>query len=121
MKKKLIIGLVLILLLSLVLHSCKDLSYSGAMGINYNNISVVDYESALILDLLNNSKWTNGITNCGHDYTFTFDDRSLRYHSECGTFIDIENNRALALTESDKTKVNALLAKLFGDIDPSWE
>ena len=63
MKKKLIIGSVLILLLSLVLHSCKDLSYSGAMSINYNNISVVDYESALILDLLNNSKWTNSITS----------------------------------------------------------
>lgn len=121
MKKKLIIGSVLILLISLFLHSCKDLNYSGSMSINYKNTSVVDYESALILDLLNNGKWINSGTNCGHDYTFTFGDRSLRYHSECGTFIDIESNRALTLTESDQTKVNAILEKLFGDVDPSWE
>ncbi len=99
-------------------------SYSGAFGVRsveFSNIEVADYSSALILDLLNNSKWINGGTNCGHDYTFTFGDRSLRYHSSCGTFIDIENNRSLALTESDQTKVNAILEKLFSGIDPSWE
>ena len=99
-------------------------SYSGTFqvrSVKFSNIEVADYSSAMMLDLLNNGEWINDVTDCAHDYVLNFDDSSLRYHSSCGTFIDIENKRSLRLNESDKEAVNAIMEALFDGFDPSWE
>lgn len=99
-------------------------SYSGAFGVRsveFSHIEVADYSSDLILDLLNNGEWIDDVTDCAHDYVLIFDDSSLRYHSSCGTFIDIENKRFLRVNESDKEAVNAIMEALFDGFDPSWE
>ncbi len=99
-------------------------SYSGAFGVRsveFSHIEVADYSSALILDLLNNGEWINDVTDCAHDYVLKFDDSSLRYHSSCGTFIDIEKGRSLRLSESDKEAVGAIMKALFDGFDPSQE
>ena len=66
----------------------------------------------VFLSLLNNGKWVNDITNCAADYEFTAQQIKMRYHSECGTFIDITNGRSLSLSEEDKTIINQLLASI---------
>lgn len=62
-----------------------------------------------ILSVLNKGKWENGVTNCGYDYEFTTENETIRYHSVCGTFIDITNNRSMILSNEDRTRINALL------------
>ena len=62
-----------------------------------------------IISTLNKGKWQDDITNCGYDYEFTTKNETIRYHSECGTFIDITNGRAMVLAEKDKDIINDLL------------
>lgn len=62
-----------------------------------------------IISALNSGKWFNDVTNCSHDYEFTTENQTIRYHSECGTFIDITNRRAMTLSEATKEEINELL------------
>ena len=62
-----------------------------------------------ILSVLNKGKWENDVTNCGYDYEFTTKNETIRYHSECGTFIDITNGQTMVLAEKDKDIINDLL------------
>ena len=62
-----------------------------------------------ILSTLNKGKWENDVTNCGYDYEFTTKNETIRYHSECGTFIDITNGKSMVLVNKDKEIINDLL------------
>lgn len=62
-----------------------------------------------ILSALNQGKWEDGVTNCGYDYEFKTKNETIRYHSECGTFIDITNGRAMTLSKAEKEKINTIL------------
>lgn len=60
----------------------------------------------IILSVLNKGKWQDSITNCGYDYEFTTQNETIRYHSECGTFMDITNSRAMVLSDEDRVRIN---------------
>ena len=62
-----------------------------------------------ILSVLNKGKWENDVTNCGYDYEFTTKNETIRYHSECGTFIDITNGRVMVLSNDDRVRINEVL------------
>ena len=62
-----------------------------------------------ILSALNKGKWQDDITNCGYDYEFTTKNETIRYHSECGTFIDITNGRVMVLSNDDRVRINEIL------------
>ena len=62
-----------------------------------------------IISALNKGKWQDDITNCGYDYEFTTKNETIRYHSECGTFIDITNGRVMALSNDDRVRINEVL------------
>ena len=62
-----------------------------------------------IISALNKGKWQDDITNCGYDYEFTTKNETIRYHSECGTFIDITNGRVMVLSNDDRVRINEVL------------
>ena len=87
------------------------LSCVSHLGID-GTITMIDVTETVqkeIVTALNSGEWTNDVTNCGHDYEFTIQSQTIRYHSECGTFIDITNGRSLSLSETSETVINELL------------
>ena len=77
-----------------------------------------------IIDLLNNATWINDLGECENDYVFYTQKQELRYHSECGTFNDVTNQKSTTLSEEQRVSVNAYLgltstAKAF-DFDVSY-
>lgn len=73
---------------------------------------VHDYSSDTILSLMNKGKWKGEAPNCGADFELGFGDKSVTYHSECGTFYDTVKGKSLALSEGDRLSVNRLLFAL---------
>ena len=116
MKKVLFLLLAIILVLS-VFSGCVKTRYVGPLPdisrqeINGAEVAIelTEAQQEQILSLLNSGNWVNDLTNCGHDYKFTTDSASIRYHSACGTFNDITNGRSLSLTDEQKAEVNKIL------------
>ena len=72
-------------------------------------MEIPDVEHEQILSILNGGEWINDIANCAHDYEFTAGNASIRYHSECGTFVDMTSGRSRALSETEKMYINEML------------
>lgn len=62
-----------------------------------------------IIQLLRDAKWTDGMTNCKVDFDFNNLGQKLEYHSECGTFRDVENNRCYTVSDSQRLQINGYL------------
>ena len=79
-------------------------------------------DSAVILALLKQDRWTEGTTDCLVDVHFVLPDKELEYHSDCGTFIDNNASRALSLTEEEQARVNAILRQYItlGEVAPFY-
>ncbi len=84
---------------------CFTIDPSAAVEINAEDR---DY----IINLLNEAQWTNGLTNCGSDFVFYTQKQEVRYHSECGTFNDITNQRAMTVSEEQRIKINGIVVKI---------
>ena len=108
---------VLALILTAIFSACQKKKYEGPLscisilkeGKIEALIDMTEGAHIEILDILNTGEWMSGITNCGHDYEFTTKKETIRYHSECGTFIDITNGCSLELSDSDREIVNDIL------------
>ena len=88
------------------------LSCISHIGTDGQVVALTDYTENVheeILLAMNNGQWIDDVTNCGHDYEFKVDNTAIRYHSECGTFIDITAKRAMTLSDEQRVKINALL------------
>ena len=115
MKLKRILPLILIALMIISLSSCSNPKFEHPISVSKLTDGdlksvMLDYENDLMLELLNKGKWVDDIPNCGYDYEFEFGAHNvLRYHSECGTFIDTENSRSLTVSEQDKNTINESL------------
>lgn len=81
------------------------ISHIGCNG-TVTSMDMTETAQQKILTALNDGKWIDDVTNCNHDYEFTADSNKIRYHSECGTFIDITNGRAMTLSEEDRIEIN---------------
>lgn len=112
---KRILPLILVALMIISLSSCSKPKFEHPISVSKLTDGdlksvMLDYENHLMLDLLNKGKWVDDIPNCGYDYEFEFGAHNvLRYHSECGTFIDTENSRSLTVSEQDKNTINESL------------
>ena len=112
---KRILPLVLVALMIISLSSCSNPKFEHPISVSKLTDGdlksvMLDYENDLMLELLNKGKWVDDIPNCGYDYEFEFGAHNvLRYHSECGTFIDTENSRSLTVSEQDKNTINESL------------
>lgn len=67
-------------------------------------------DSLRILELLEGD-WVDGTTDCAADIFIHLPDGHIRYHSDCGTFIEVENQRSLSLSEADREEVNAIMGR----------
>ena len=112
---KRILPLILVALMIISLSSCSNPKFEHPISVSKLTdgdlkFVMLDYENDLMLELLNKGKWEDDIPNCGYDYEFEFGAHNvLRYHSECGTFIDTENSRSLTVSEQDKNTINESL------------
>ena len=115
MKKFLASFIVLMVLFSLT--ACGD-AYKGPLscvshiGTDGQSITLIDYTENVheeILQAMNKGQWIDDVTNCAHDYEFKVDNASIRYHSECGTFIDVTAKRSMTLTDEQRVLINELL------------
>ena len=112
---KRILPLILVALMIISLSSCSNPKFEHPISVSKLTDGdlksvMLDYENDLMLELLNKGKWVDDIPNCGYDYEFEFGAHNvLRYHSECGTFIDTENSRSLTVSEQDKNTINKSL------------
>lgn len=112
---KRILPLILVALMIISLSSCSNPKFEHPISVSKLTDGdlksvMLDYENDLMLELLNKGKWVDDIPNCGYDYEFEFGAHNvLRYHSECGTFIDTENSRSLTISEQDKNTINESL------------
>ena len=115
MMLKRILPLILVALMIISLSSCSNPKFEHPISVSKLTDGdlksvMLDYENDLMLELLNKGKWVDDIPNCGYDYEFEFGAHNvLRYHSECGTFIDTENSRSLTVNEQDKNTINESL------------
>lgn len=112
---KRILPLILVALMIISLSSCSNPKFEHPISVSKLTDGdlksvMLDYENDLMLELLNKGKWVDDIPNCGYDYEFEFGAHNvLRYHSECGTFIDTENSHSLTVSEQDKNTINESL------------
>ena len=72
-------------------------------------IELTEDTQRAILSALNRGRWMDGVINCGHDYEFFTATETVHYHSECGSFIDVTNCRAMTLDPKDKESLNKVL------------
>ena len=63
-------------------------------------------EGQLIVDILESINWVEGAPACDNDYMITIINDTYYYHSDCGTFLDIVNNKSKSLSEEEKERVN---------------
>lgn len=100
-----------------------DDEYASPISVRYDNgeglvTHVEDYSSETILSLLNKGKWGWEVPNCHADFELDFGGKSVKYHSECGTFYDAEKEKSLALSEVDRLSVNRLI---FALVEPNHQ
>ena len=115
--KRILLTILAITLCLTIFSGCANNQYKGPLScvsrIGADGVTALmdmtEDAHKTILSVLNKGKWENDVTNCGYDYEFTTKNETIRYHSECGTFIDITNGQAMVLAEKDKDIINDLL------------
>ena len=125
LKQKIVLVATIIFILALTLtvlfvlfgNDNSTSKYNGTVScifIDYKNnnrtaLNLSGAEQANVLYFLNNGEWGYDVTNCGHDYEFILGNKTIRYHSECGTFIDINKKRHKSMSEEEQALINEIL------------
>ncbi len=69
-------------------------------------------DSKVILDILAESgDWAEGTADCLNDCEIKIADRTIMYHSDCGTFNDDTSMKNISLDEKVKPYINSILEK----------
>lgn len=106
----------LALLLCLGAVSGCEKRYGGDVACTYsgnNTLAKIELSSKAqkeILSELNGLDWTDDKANCICDYRLTVGERSVEYHSDCGTFVDSVNECSKTVSESKRKAINEWLA-----------
>lgn len=115
--KQLLLTILAITLCLTIFSGCANNQYKGPLScvsrIGADGVialmDMTEDAHKTIISALNKGKWQDDITNCGYDYEFTTKNETIRYHSECGTFIDITNGRVMVLSNDDRVRINEVL------------
>ena len=115
--KRILLTILAITLCLTIFSGCANNQYKGPLScvsrIGADGVTALmdmtEDAHKTILSALNKGKWQDDITNCGYDYEFTTKNETIRYHSECGTFIDITNGRVMVLSNDDRVRINEVL------------
>jgi len=75
-------------------------------------VSLSAEESKKVKEIIDSCKYEIETSDCYNDFQFIREDGSIiYYHSDCGTFNDIENNKSYKLLDEQKEWIGTLLAK----------
>lgn len=115
--KRILLTILAITLCLTIFSGCANNQYKGPLScvsrIGADGVTALmdmtEDAHKTIISALNKGKWQDDITNCGYDYEFTTKNETIRYHSECGTFIDITNGRVMVLSNDDRVRINEVL------------
>ena len=115
--KRILLTILAITLCLTIFSGCANNKYKGPLScvshIGADGVTALmdmtEDAHKTIISALNKGKWQDDITNCGYDYEFTTKNETIRYHSECGTFIDITNGRVMVLSNDDRVRINEVL------------
>lgn len=102
-----------------------ELSEKNPSVINESAISVVDLISGKQKDitgigdvraiqaLISPEFWQeeDGIPACDNDFKITINGESYWYHSDCGTIVDIYNNRYITLSDEQMNEINRIFTE----------
>ncbi len=69
---------------------------------------ITDKEAEWIRSLLDD--WIDGTPDCETDWVFTVGNKTLFYHSSCGTFIDRKSQRSRPLSDSEQARLDGILS-----------
>lgn len=56
-------------------------------------------------------EWQDGAPACDGDFKLTVGTEDYWYHSDCGTFLDIYNNRSISLSGEEKAEIDRILTE----------
>ena len=56
-------------------------------------------------------EWEDGMPACDSDMKITVGTEDYWYHSDCGTFLDIYNNRSISLSGEEKAEIDRILTE----------
>ena len=115
--KRILLTILAITLCLTIFSGCANNQYKGSLScvsrIGADGVTALmdmtEDAHKTIISALNKGKWQDDITNCSYDYEFTTKNETIRYHSECGTFIDITNGRVMVLSNDDRVRINEVL------------
>lgn len=69
-------------------------------------------DSEAIFDIVRESKdWNDGTADCLNDCEIKIGNKTIMYHSDCGTFNDVTNDKNISLDEKIVSHVNEVLSK----------
>ncbi len=78
-------------------------------------VQLFSEDAQFLYNIISSAVWLNDTPACDCDYGFTVLDaewpEEYIYHSECGTIINTDNNKAISLDESTMESLNAILSK----------
>lgn len=77
------------------------------MGVQTNITSNTDIRT--LSEILFSDRWADGSPACDNDFKVTINGKNYWYHSDCGTFVDIDNNCSISLNDDELTEVNRIL------------
>ncbi|MBQ9732610.1 MAG: hypothetical protein IJV74_00070, partial [Clostridia bacterium] len=78
-------------------------------------VQLFSEDAQFLYNIISSAVWLNDTPACDCDYGFSVLDaewpEEYIYHSECGTIINTDNNKAISLDESTMESLNAILSK----------
>lgn len=66
-------------------------------------------DASALLRIFQAGEWTEGTADCASDYRLVLSGQTVYFHSECGTFNDVENGRSFSVTGEDCAAILAVL------------
>lgn len=66
-------------------------------------------DAAKLQSIFQAGEWTEGTADCLSDYRLVLAGQTVYFHSDCGTFNDVENQRSFSVSEEDRDTILAVL------------
>lgn len=78
-------------------------------NISSEEMTALTAADAATLVLYLQDGWIDGAVNCLPDCVLLIDGTEIRYHSDCGTFSDLDAMQCLTVSEEDRLIINGIL------------
>ena len=124
MKRYFSVLLILVMVFSLI--GCGGTKYEAPiqiklLGGNESLTVVDDFESARLLEILNNGDWKEGLCDCIDEIFFTVSGHKIGYSTSCKTFNNKTNGKSLVLNDAQAEEVKEIIKNLLPKCEEGYE